>query len=208
MPLVTLDLPSPKSLRAGWAAFAAVCAARGWRDSAYATERQWYYHDGGGNWACLRFQSEQHAVLVGHDHEYSETYFRDSAEYFQEEETDLLLDAPSWWGYDLDPKPFGEWIGFIYGWDGEKWQRSDYEKSDGFTSVGLIRVCTELDDLFEHAKDAPGLNRADPNRECLKALVDADTEISMEMLESAIPGWNIEAGVAAAKKFGNAPVTA
>jgi len=203
MPLVTLDLPNPKSLRAGWAAFAAVCAARGWADSAYATEKQWYYHDGGGNWACLRFQDDHRAVLIGHDHEYSETYFGEAAEYFQEEETNLLLDAPDWWGLDLDPKPFGEWIGFIYGWDGEKWQRSDYEKTDGFTHVGLLKVCTELDQLFEFSKDAPGLSGQAPNRESLQALVAADTKITAEMLELATPGWDINAGVAAAKKFGD-----
>ncbi|MBE9139928.1 proteophosphoglycan 5 [Nodosilinea sp. LEGE 07088] len=201
MPLTNLDLPSPKFLRAGWAAFAAVCSARGWTDSAYATENQWLYHDGGGNWAGIRFQNDNRAVLLGHDHEYSETYFGEAAKYFQEQETDLLLDAPEWWGRDIDPKPFGEWIGFIYGWDGEKWQRSDYDKSDGFASVGLLRVCTELDDLFEYSKDAPGLNGSEPNRELLQSLVDADADISVDLLERAIPGWDSESGVAAAKKF-------
>lgn len=32
-----------------------------------------------------------------HDHEYSETFFRDAAEYFEEEETDLLAGARDNW---------------------------------------------------------------------------------------------------------------
>ena len=204
MPLVKLDLPSPIQLRPGWAAFSAVCNARGWNDSVYADQNQWYYHDGGGNWACLRFQGKGRAVLLGHDHEYSETYFGKAAEYFQEEETDLLKGAPNWWAENLDPMPFGDWIGFIYGWDGENWQCSNYEKQDGFSSVGLIRACMELDELFEHSKDAPGLNGSDPNMELLGEIVNADTNISTDLLERAVPGWDAAAGVAAAKRFSEA----
>jgi len=95
MALLTLALPSPSSLRGGWAAMSAVCAARGWLDSAYATDTEWHYHDGGGNWACLRFVGDSRAVLLGNDHEYSDTYFREAATYFQEEETNLLAEAPA-----------------------------------------------------------------------------------------------------------------
>lgn len=149
LPLITLDLPSPISLRGGWASMAAVCASRGWNDSACATPHEWLYHDGGGNWACLRFQSEGRAVLLGHDHEYTDTYFGAAAKYFGEEETNLLADAPAWWANDLSLPPFGEWIGFIYGWDGQQWQRARYEKSDGFEKVGLLSSCSvhNLDEL-------------------------------------------------------------
>ncbi len=139
MPLIDVELPSPEALRGGWAALAAVCASRGWTDSAYAESNQWFYHDGGGNWACIRFHHGGRAIMIGHDHEYSETYFREAAAYFDEEETDLLADAPDWWSFDLDPRPFGEWIGFIYGWDGNRWQRAAYNKPDGFEQVGLLR---------------------------------------------------------------------
>ena len=121
MSLVKIDLPSPIELRGGWAALAAVCAARGWRDDVYAKINKWLYHDGGGNWACLRFNDKDKAVLFGHDREYSETYYGKAAKYFEEEETDLLADAPDWWGEDLSVESFGEWIGFIYGWNGHKW---------------------------------------------------------------------------------------
>lgn len=201
MSLKTIDLPSPVALRAGWAALAALSAARGWGDDIFANESQWHYHDGGGNWACLRFQSDGRAVLVGHDHEYSETYFGRAAEYFGEEETDLLKGAPDWWSMDLDPKPFGEWIGFVYGWEGQGWQRADYSKADGFEQVGLLNVCTKLDRLIEFASAAPGLEEKEVNVDSLRALVEADTQITEEVLGAAVPGWDVAAGVAAARKF-------
>src|SRR5690349_11416021 len=98
MALVTIDLPSPDEMRGRWAAFAAVCAARGWSDSCRADGGTWHYDDGGGNYADLVHLDGGRAVLLGNDHEYSDTYFAKAAEYFGEEETDLLADAPSWWG--------------------------------------------------------------------------------------------------------------
>ncbi|MCC9607919.1 hypothetical protein LOC68_02675 [Blastopirellula sp. JC732] len=206
MPLIDLDLPSPAQLRGGWAAFAAVCAARGWTDSAYAEPDRWYFDDGGGNWACLRFHEGGRAILFGHDHEYSETYFRDAATYFDEEETDLLADAPEWWGFDLDPAPYGDFIGFVYGWDGTRWRRSAYDKSDGFESVGLLDGCSinGFQQLADHAADAPGLNGEPPAEKAMAALVAADGEITSELLAAVTPGWDIAAGVAAARKFRDA----
>lgn len=203
MKLKQLALPSPKALRGGWAALAAVCAARGWKRDVYAEASQWLYHDGGGNWACLRFLAKNQVVLVGHDHEYSETYFREAAQYFEEEQTDLLAGAPDWWGKDLNPKPFGEWIGFVYGWDGAQWQRSGYEKEDGFESLGLLDACSirDIELLTQFAADAPGLKGSQPSPEALQALVLADANITPAMLEDAVPGWDIGAGVLAAQAF-------
>ena len=59
------------------------------------------------------FLDNRRAVLLGNDHEYSETYFGSAAEYFDTEETDLLADTTDWWSRNLDPSLFGEWIGFI-----------------------------------------------------------------------------------------------
>lgn len=203
MTLVRLDLPRPLSLRGGWAALAAVCVSRGWTNIAYAEGEHWYYHDGGGNWACIRFQTENRAIMIGHDHEYSETYFREAAAYFGEEETDLLAGAPEWWKCNIDPGPFGDWIGFIYGWDGQYWHRAAYSKDDGFDSIGLIRACSLGDTtiLAAFAEDAPGLGGQKPSQVALAELVAADGKINAELLEAAVPGWNIEAGVAAARKF-------
>ena len=205
MPLITLDLPTPMSLRGGWAAMAAVLAARGWSRDIYATANQWLYHDGGGNWACLRFQDRGRAVLIGHDHEYSDTYFGEAAKYFEEEETNLLADAPDWWSLDLNPHPLGEWIGFVYGWEDNQWRRATYDKRDGFEQVGLLRACsknnTEL--LSQFAKDAPGLKGEPPAPNALCSLVAADADVTDIILEAVVPGWDIAAGVAAARKFLN-----
>ncbi|OZC02794.1 hypothetical protein [Rubricoccus marinus] len=199
--MIVLDLPSPHALRGGWAALAAVYAGRGWTDVRALPDR-WLYHDGGGNWATLRFHDASRAVLFGHDHEYSETYFGAAAEYFGEEETDLLAGAPDWWSADLDPSPSGEWIGFIYGWDGSTWRRAPYAKPDGFDSVGLIRACSleGTGFLAEFAQEALGLV-GDPDPEALAALVAADADITPALLEAVVPGWDIAAGVAAGRAF-------
>lgn len=201
--LVSLNIPSPKELRGGWAALAAVCASRGWGNDVYAKKDQWFYHDGGGNWVCLRFKEKNKAILIGHDHEYTETYYGEAAKYFEEEETDILADTPDWWSFDMNPAPFGEWIGFVYGWDGEKWQRANYDKPDGFKEVNLIDACSmnDFEQLQQHSFDAPGNNGKAPSDKKLKKLVDADANITPELLENIVPGWDIKAGVEAAKKF-------
>ncbi len=104
MALVPVDLPSPADLRGGWAALAAVEAAQGWDGSVWATDDDWYYNDGGGNWAAIRFQEGDRAVLIGHDHECSKTYFRPlwRSTVVDTEETDLLSGAPDWWGKSLE----------------------------------------------------------------------------------------------------------
>lgn len=208
MPLIDVNLPPPHQLRGGWAALSAVCASRGWGDIVYATADQWLYHDGGGNWACLRLIENDKIILLGHDHEYSETYFREAAKYFEEAETDLLKGAPAWWGRRLDPKPFGEWIGFVYGWNGLKWQRASYDKADGFDDVGLLRACsqsnTEL--LREFASEAPGLKGVPPGEDALKNLISADGRITPALLERVVPGWDVLAGTAAAQKFLEMPL--
>ncbi len=208
VPLVTVDLPSPAALRGGWAALAAVFFSRGWTRWAHATPTEWLYDDGGGNWLVLRYKQRDQVVILGQDHEYSRTYFREAAEYFREEETDLLAGAPDWWSFDLDPLPHGNWVAFVYGWDGEKWQRAAYDKQDGFEQVGLRRGCsledTEL--LQEFAADAPGLNGRPPSAEALQALVDADADITAPLLEAVVPGWDIDAGVAAGRRFLEMPL--
>lgn len=202
MALVDVDLPHPSRMRGGWAALAAVFGARGWQREAWAAPDEWFYHDGGGNWASLRFVEQDKLVLIGHDHEYSETYFREAAKYFGEEETDLLRGAPDWWASKLDRPLLGEWIGFIYGWNGHRWQRADYDKPDGFDQVGLLQACslTDMTALEQSAADAPDLDGLPPG-DSLRALVAADAEITHELLARAVPGWDIGAGVAAARRF-------
>jgi hypothetical protein len=156
MPLVPIDLPTPNELRNRWAAYAAVMAALGFSDLCNATPQRWHYDDAGGNWAELVLVDDGRALLFGHDGEYSETYFREAAAYFQEEETNLLADAPDWWGSVL---PQGEdlWIGFVYGFDGSTWQRAAYDLEDGFGSVGNPAVSNErLEELVREFVNGRG----------------------------------------------------
>lgn len=199
MPLVEVNIPTPSEMRGGWAAHAAVYNAYGWDDGLYATEDLWFFHDGGGNWACIRFLERNRAVLFGQDHEYSETFFRDAAKDFGYEETDLLKDAPSWWEEGITPTPFGPYIGFVYGWNGIQWSRAEYTTNDGFKQVGLldaikIRGPNSISDAVEYFK-RPVVEKD------LEALVAADGAITYELLEAVMPRYNVQLGVEAANRF-------
>lgn len=205
MSLRTLDLPTPTALRGRWAAFAAICAARGWADSCHAADGVWHFDDGGGNWADLHHVGEGRAVLIGHDHEYSETYFAEAAGYFGEPETDLLAGAPTWWEPPTRSAGVrGDWVGFVYGFDGVQWSRAAYDVDDGFASVGLVA----LDDgrfreqVAEFVQDAPGLT-GPPDPTAVDALAAADTAVTATLLRTVIgpTGWDAEAGAAAARRF-------
>ena len=137
--------------------------------------------------------------MFGHDHEYSEAFFRDTAKDFGFEETDLLKHAPSWWGDAIEPSPYGPYIGFIYGWDGTTWQRADYSENDGFTKVGLLDMIklkgpNSISDAIKH------FERTVVEQD-LEALVAADGAITKDLLEAVMPGYNIELGVEAANRF-------
>lgn len=198
MTLVEVPLPGPLSMRGRWAAFAAVCAARGWADSCHADGEVWHYDDGGGNWARMRLLDAGRAVLFGHDHEYSETYFRDAADYFDEEETGLLAGAPPWWGEALEGhKAVGEWVGFVYGHEDGVWRRAAYELDDGFEAVNVPAVddlrCRELIAEFTEGRAA---------EEAVTALIAADGEVDEALVAAVVPaGWDVAAGVAAARRF-------
>ncbi|MCS6880121.1 MAG: hypothetical protein RMK84_04090 [Oscillochloridaceae bacterium] len=72
--------------------------------------------------------------------------------------------------------------------------------------MGLLKACIGIELLREYAADAPGLQGAPPDDEALRALVEADARITPEMLQRAIPGWNVEAGAAAARRFLEMPL--
>ncbi|MDL5154609.1 proteophosphoglycan 5 [Actinomycetospora termitidis] len=203
MTLVPVDLPSPTTMRGRWAAFAAILAARGWGSGAFAEPGRWHYDDGGGNWADLHLLGDGRAVLVGNDHEYSNTYFREAATYFQEEETDLLAGAPDWWEPPIvDGMAREMWVGFAYGFDGTGWARAPYELDDGFASLSPVFAtaerCREL--IVEFVEnEAPHPVRPD----AVDALVAADGALTPELLRAVadVPGWDLDAGVAAARAF-------
>ena len=145
-------------------------------------------------------------MLIGHDHEYSDTYFDSAAEYFQEPETDLLAGAPAG---GLRPARAaidrGLWVGFVYGYEDSVWRRAEYEVNDGFTSVGLPAVddepCREL--VIEFVQDAPGLAGRAPDLRAVDALIAADAEVTEAHVVAVIgpTGWDPAAGAAAAREF-------
>ena len=206
MSLAEIDLPSPAALRGRWAAFAAVCAARGWSDTCHADGPVWHFDDGGGNWADLHHVEGGRAVLVGHDHEYSETYYAEAATYFGEEETDLLAGAPEWWEPPVRAAGAGPnaWIGFVYGFDGTTWRRAAYDLDDGFRSVGLPALSQDAyrELVGQFVQDAPG-RTGPPDPAALDALAAADGDVTPALLRTVIgpSGWDAEAGAAAAQRF-------
>ncbi|MET9670836.1 proteophosphoglycan 5 [Streptomyces sp. NPDC006475] len=210
MALITLDIPTPAQLRPRWAALAAVLAARGWGDGCRADDARWHYDDGGGNWLDLHHFEDGRALLVGHDHEYTNTYYGPAAEYFQQQETDLLAGAPAWWEPPLRAvQEAGQWVGFVYGYEDGRWQCAQYEPDDGFASVGLPALSPEMTVEFvtEYTKDSPGI-QAPPPTAAIEALVAADCLVTEHLLTAVIgpqpatpTAWNPSAGVAAARAF-------
>jgi len=228
MSLVELSIPAPKALRGGWAVRAAIDASSAGNNTyIYADRGCWYFNDGGGNWACLRFKNDTQAVLFGYDHEYSETYFRDAAKDFGEPKTELLSGAPSWWAEYIEPPQPEPYIGFIYGWDNNTWMRANYKENDGFKQLGLLRAIRIIgrDSLSDSLVDiswksgfagvAMSMARYINVVSVLRVLVAADANISerdfekLVLLDSqddvsspkAFPIVDAKAGVAAAKKF-------
>ena len=201
--LVTLDLPTPAQMRGRLAAFAAICAAQGWeRRGCFADGPLWHFDDFGGNWAELHHMAEGRVVLVGNDHEYSETHSGHWAEYFNEPETDLLAGAPQWWAppaRQVLARP--KRLGFVYGFDGT-WQRADYDLDDGFGSVGLPALhdaaCREL--ISEFVKGSPA---GGPDPAVIDALIAADADVTEEQVAAVIGHgrWDAAAGATAARAF-------
>jgi hypothetical protein len=208
MELVDVDLAHPDELRKRWAAHAAVMAAIGYGDLSNANAKRWHYDDAGGNWAELVLIDGDRAVLFGHDHEYSETYFRDSATYFEEEETDLLAGAPDWWDDALPIDP-DRWVGFVYGFENSTWKRAPYDVDDGFASLGHPAV--SFDRLYDLVREFVS-GRAEqagidfePDEEVVRVLAERGTDLTAEDLQAVFGEFvpDIAAGVAAAKAFAN-----
>ncbi len=216
MALQTVELPAPAEMRPRWAAYAALLAVRGerWAQGARATPDGWHYDDGGGNWADMVLVGDDRAVLVGHDHEYSETYFREGAAYFGEPETDLLDGAPPWWEPAIAPhlerqRTEGMWIGFVYGFDG-RWTRSGYDIEDGFTGVGLPFVDSQktVDALVDLLGNWFGELRLPPPADLatrVRAMIEPAGEVTeaglRRILGPAAAHADIAGAVTAAQRF-------
>lgn len=201
MGLLTVDIQSPREMRGGWAAHSAIVAAGGDTVHSVATANQWVYDDGAGNLACLRFHTKDKLILIGNG-EASVTYFKVPCEYQVDNNVDLLFGAPEWWGFDLNPRPFGDWIGFLYGWDGKTWQRADYEEYDGYKSVGLEKAFS-VEELCNLAEDD---ELGKPENQAVRALIDADADITDDLLRAVVPKLNIGIGVETGRSYLRMPL--
>jgi hypothetical protein len=206
MGLVALDLPTPAHMRGRWAAFAAICAARGRDSMCRADDHVWHFDDSGGNWLELHHLGEGRAVLIGNDHEYSETYYGPAAEEFGEDETDLLAGAPDWWRPVVRQTLDAELcVGFVYGFDADGWKRAEYSVDDGFRSVGLPALTAERtrESIIAFTRNAQGLDGVTARQDAVDALIDADADVTEEQVTAVIGkgGWDPTAGAAAARKF-------
>ncbi|WP_344159847.1 hypothetical protein [Nocardiopsis rhodophaea] len=128
------DLPSPHVLWSHGAALAALGV--GIRDdwATYAVEDGvLHYDDGGGNEWRLVWVEGGRAVLIGCDHECSDTYD------WYPNPIDFFADSPDWmpreWLADYEDR---EPIGFVYWWDGESWNRVDYPEDVDDDGLGVI----------------------------------------------------------------------
>nr|WP_179282737.1 hypothetical protein [Rhodococcus sp. 15-1154-1] len=221
------DLPGPEDMRGRWASCAALTAAQGRPDHCHARPGSgavnggtWHYDDGGGNWAALRIADASaggssgisRAVLVGYDHEYSETYFGAAAEYFGEPATDLLRGLPAWTGdvvadYIADIQRSGMWLGFVYVFEHGRWSRAEYSVPDGFVMLNLPPVSAEA--TTEHLTEfLNGIARdhgvtAVVDASAVAAAVAAGPAVTSEQLRAMFGARqvDIEAGVAAARLF-------
>lgn len=215
--MTPVAVPSPAEMAPRWAAFAAALAARGerWSEGCWARPGVWHYDDGGGNWAELVFPGGCRAMLVGHDHEYSATYFREAAAYFDEPDTDLLARCPPWWEpaiatYLDRQRTHGMWIGFIYGFDGRRWSRADYTLDDGFTSLDLPFVSTRATAaaiaglITTWAAEHQAAQAAD-SQTAVAALIEAGSDMTADTLTAALgalaPHADLDAGLSAAQAF-------
>ncbi|MCX4588166.1 proteophosphoglycan 5 [Streptomyces sp. NBC_01481] len=206
MGLVTLDLPTPAQLRGRWAAYAAIRAARGRDRTCWADVPVWHFDDSGGNWAEVHHLGAGRAVLIGYDHEYSETYYGPAAEEFGEDETDVLAGAPDWWRPVVERMlAEKEYVGFVYGFDGDGWKRADYSAEDGFRSVGLPALSLEKtrESIISVAREAPGLGGSAPSPAAIEALIAADGDVTEAHVTAVVGagGWDPAAGAAAARRF-------
>ncbi|MEU1126742.1 proteophosphoglycan 5 [Streptomyces sp. NPDC005899] len=206
MALVQIDLPDPLSMRGRWAALAAVRAAGGRGDGCRAQGLVWHYDDGDGGWADLHHLGDGRAVLLGQDRDDSHTFYAEASDFYEEKETDLLAGAPDWWEPPVRAAREAElFLGFVYGFDGSTWRRAAYDADDGFGSVGLPALDDgRAEDVLRAAlAEAPGPQGAEPSGDAVRALIAADGVVTEELLGAVVPpaGWDVSAGVAAARAF-------
>ena len=206
MPLQTVDLDPLDVLRGRWAACSAVVAALGFPGTSHARDgaagRLWWHDDGGGNTAQLVQPAPGFAVLSGWDHEGSRTALTRSGD--GEPAGELLVDVPEWWAAGVPRE--GE-VGFVYGWDGARWQRATYDLPDGFAELQLpagsdAALVGFVDSYLDGVADEQGQNWPTP-RAAVQALGRAGAGLTEADLAAVLGPLDADlaAGVAAARGF-------
>lgn len=113
-------------------------------------------------------------------------------------------------------------LGFAYGFDGSGWYRAEYELEDGFRSVGLpalsadrtreriqaaVQAAVQQGPGGGGRRAAGGAEREVVDPEAVDALIAADGAVDAALVVEAAPGgpsspgWDPEAGAAAARAF-------
>ncbi len=203
MALLPVDLDStPDHIATLLAVDAAVRAAVGLEHSPpSAAALHWAGAD--GMWLALVRPGEGRALLAGWHHEFSLTDGRGRA---GEAGTDLVGDAPGWWRRGVEhARSHGAYLGFLYGWDGSAWSRTDQPTDDGFDPEMFPVTRAALRDIIDGLADDTLLDPPPPG--AVDALLAAGTGLTADVLAAVLhapDGWpeiDLDAGVRAARAY-------
>lgn len=210
MSLTQVELDPPARLSHYWAALGALYAAQGYDDTG-ARGRIRHFSDGGGNWMRLALLPGGRALLFGWDRNGQTSCLL--AERPRLLESDLLTGAPDWWAktlYDHLEDLDHDWIGFIYGWEDNAWQRAAYSTDDGFRLFPKLDHAGTIDFIGNWISDSDAESPIfdadyrihEAGTRSISTLVEAGPEVTAEQLAAVFPeDWDLQAGVAAAREF-------
>lgn len=206
MALLPVDLDStPDDLVALLAVDAAVRATVGLEHHRPgATGLHWAGDD--DMWMELIRPDEGRALLVGCHPEFSLTAGGGAGSTGAGTGSDLVGDAPGWWRRGVEyANSKGLPLGFLYGWDGTRWWRSDQPVDDGFDPELFPVTRHALREIIDRLADDTLLDP--PDADAVEALLDAGTEPTIEHLTATLhasDGWpevDPQAGLRAAREY-------
>lgn len=203
MALLPVDLDStPDDVATLLAVDAAVRAAVGLEYSPpSAAALHWAGDD--GTWLALIRPGEGRALLAGSHLESSRT---DGSGRAGEAGTDLVGDAPGWWSRGVDhARSRDASPGFLYGWDGASWWRSDHATDDGFDPELFPVTRAALREIIDGLADDTLLDPPPPG--AVDALLAAGAGLTADILAAVLhtpDGWpevDLDAGVRVARAY-------
>ena len=223
MALLPVDLDStPDDLVALLAVDAAVRASVGLaHQRPGATGLHWAGDD--DMWMALIRPGEGRALLAGWHPEFSltggggsvrsiGTGGTDAGAGTGDAGSDLVGDAPGWWRRGVEYASSKDLpLGFLYGWDGTRWWRSDQPVDDGFDPELFPVTRHALREIIDDLADDTLLDP--PDADAVAALLDAGTEPTTEHLTAVLhapDGWpevDPQAGVRAAREYRTTVIT-